>query len=178
MPNPQEAPAPLSYYMKNRDHLANSGPSYPPFFFELGHWQKTLAKNMEEFRSDESAKLFIYERTPDGFGAVIIGSVNLTTFVRRSAQFCYLGYGLDEDRQGLGYMTEAVRAVVKFAFGDLNLHRIMANYMPENERSGKLLKRLGFIVEGYAREYLYINGVWQDHIMTALTNPDWRSDRT
>jgi ribosomal-protein-alanine N-acetyltransferase len=46
----------------------------------------------------------------------------------------------------------------------------MANYMPANERSGKLLKRLGFTVEGYARDYLFIAGAWQDHVLTSLAN--------
>jgi ribosomal-protein-alanine N-acetyltransferase len=51
----------------------------------------------------------------------------------------------------------------------------MANYMPHNRRSGNVLKRLGFVVEGYARDYLMINGKWEDHIFTSLINPHWRS---
>lgn len=56
------------------------------------------------------------------------------------------------------------------------MHRIMAAYLPYNQRSGKLLKRLGFIVEGYARDYLTIDGQWQDHILTSLTNRNWKAD--
>ena len=48
----------------------------------------------------------------------------------------------------------------------------MANYMPINERSGRLLRSLGFQVEGYARDYLYVGGAWRDHVLTALTNPN------
>lgn len=48
----------------------------------------------------------------------------------------------------------------------------MANYLPQNQRSAALLKRLGFSVEGYARDYLKINGEWQDHILTSLVNSD------
>lgn len=51
----------------------------------------------------------------------------------------------------------------------------MAAYLPDNERSGKLLKRLGFVVEGYARDYLMIDGQWQDHILTSLINHNWNS---
>jgi ribosomal-protein-alanine N-acetyltransferase len=64
-----------------------------------------------------------------------------------------------------------VNAVVGFAFETLRLHRVMANYQPINERSGKLLRRLGFVTEGYARDYLFINGAWRDHVLTALTSP-------
>jgi len=60
-------------------------------------------------------------------------------------------------------------------FDAMQLHRIMANYRPENERSARLLARLGFEKEGEARAYLRINGVWADHVLTALINP--ASDR-
>jgi ribosomal-protein-alanine N-acetyltransferase len=53
----------------------------------------------------------------------------------------------------------------------------MANYMPHNERSKNVLKRLGFVQEGYAKEYLLINGQWQDHILTSITNPQWKSPK-
>ena len=69
-------------------------------------------------------------------------------------------------------MTEALSAAIPFVFETIGMHRIMANYMPANERSGALLRKLGFEVEGFARNYLYINGGWQDHILTALTNPN------
>lgn len=59
-----------------------------------------------------------------------------------------------------------------FAFGTLRLHRIMANYLPHNTRSGAVLSRLGFKREGYAEAYLFINGKWQDHILTPLVNPE------
>ncbi|RQM45250.1 GNAT family N-acetyltransferase, partial [Aeromonas caviae] len=56
-------------------------------------------------------------------------------------------------------------------FRERGLHRIMASYMPANLRSGALLERLGFEQAGYARDYLMINGRWEDHVLTALINP-------
>jgi ribosomal-protein-alanine N-acetyltransferase len=44
--------------------------------------------------------------------------------------------------------------------------------VPTNERSGRLLRRLGFVVEGYARDYLFIGGQFRDHVLTSLTHPD------
>jgi ribosomal-protein-alanine N-acetyltransferase len=70
-------------------------------------------------------------------------------------------------------MGEAVTAAVRYAFADLGLHRVKAAYLPGNERSGRLLRRLGFAVEGYARDYLLIAGRWQDHVLVGRTNPDW-----
>jgi len=102
-----------------------------------------------------------------------MGYVNLSNIVRGAFQACYVGYGLAEESVGRGLMTEALRAVIDFAWGTLKLHRVMANYLPENERSAKVLAGLGFEVEGYAKKYLYIDGRWQDHVLTALTNEKW-----
>ena len=72
-------------------------------------------------------------------------------------------------------MAEALQAAINYVFQELNMHRVMANYIPENRRSGNVLKKLGFVVEGYAREYLFINGQWQDHVLTSLTNKAWQA---
>ena len=74
-------------------------------------------------------------------------------------------------------MFEAVQCGLKFAFDEMNIHRVMANYMPTNKRSGALLRRLGFTEEGFARDYLFLNGRWCDHVMMALVNKNWRPQR-
>jgi ribosomal-protein-alanine N-acetyltransferase len=178
MPQADEAEAPLRYFTKNKDHLADSAPSYAEEFFTETFWKDNLTRHIEQFQLDQNMRLFIYEKTADGgFGRDIIGSVNLNEIVRRAAQFCYLGYGLDRDKVGHGLMSEAVAAVVRFGFNELNLHRIMANYVPTNTRSGAVLKRVGFVEEGFARAYLFLNGQWRDHVLTSITNPNWQSDR-
>jgi ribosomal-protein-alanine N-acetyltransferase len=95
----------------------------------------------------------------------------LTDIVRGPQQWANLGYGLDEREQGKGIMVEAVKAVCAWAFDELRLHRITASYMPTNDRSAKVLRRAGFAVVGYARDFLYINGAWRDHVLTALVDP-------
>ena len=67
-------------------------------------------------------------------------------------------------------MYEALQLTNRYVFEETRLHRIMAGYLPHNDRSGNLLQRLGFEREGYARKYLKINGVWEDHILTSLIN--------
>ena len=67
-------------------------------------------------------------------------------------------------------MYEALAAAIPHVFANLGLHRVMANYRPENVRSGRLLQRLGFEREGLARSYLKINGVWTDHVLTSVIN--------
>ena len=68
-------------------------------------------------------------------------------------------------------MREALLATNNFMFDVMRMHRIMANHRPENERSARLLQRLGFTREGLARDYLYIDGAWRDHVLTSLVNP-------
>jgi len=74
-------------------------------------------------------------------------------------------------------MYEALQPLIRYMQRQQRMHRIMANYMPHNERSGNLLARLGFEREGYAKNYLLIDGVWQDHVLTALTDPQWQPPR-
>ena len=119
---------------------------------------------------DLSLRLALFRRgDPEG---PVLGHVNFSQIVRGAAQSCFLGYSLDRRCVGRGIMTEALGAAIPLVFGQLKLHRIQANYVPTNERSGRVLRRLGFVVEGYARDYLFIGGAWRDHVLTARTNPD------
>jgi len=81
-----------------------------------------------------------------------------------------MGYGVSEEHEGTGAMTKVCKVAINYAFSQLKLNRVMANYMPRNERSGKLLDKLGFCREGLAKKYLKINGRWEDHILTSLIN--------
>jgi ribosomal-protein-alanine N-acetyltransferase len=101
----------------------------------------------------------------------LAGFINFTQIFRGPFQACYVGYALDKKREGQGIMFEAMQIVIGYAFNELKLHRIMANYMPSNVRSANLLKRLGFEIEGFAKKYLYINGKWENHVLTSKTNP-------
>lgn len=116
-------------------------------------------------------RLFLFRRDePER----VIGTLNFSSILRGPAQYCNLGYGLDAEEEGKGYMSEILPQAIAYVFHDLHLHRIQANYMPHNQRSGALLKRLGFVIEGMARDYLCIDGTWRDHVLTSLTHPDWR----
>ena len=173
IPGPAEAPDLLAFHVRNRAHLILWSPVRPPAFYTLPYWEQRQQTEQAEFLADQSCCLAA--RLRDAPGAPIVAEVRLRNLVRGSFQACHLGYHVDEGCEGQGVMREALEASIAYAFGALGLHRIMANYIPTNARSGGLLRRLGFQVEGYARDYLLINGVWQDHILTALHNPDWRA---
>ncbi len=169
----QDVPSILDYYLQNKDFLTQVEPTRPPGFYTQEFWQEQVQKGVLEFEWGESVKLGLFKQADP---EILIGKVNLTQICWGASYSCALGYSLAEREQGRGYMTEALTAAIRYSFEDLNLHRIMASYMPRNERSGLLLKRLGFVVEGYARNYLMINGQWEDHILTSLLNSNWRSN--
>ena len=160
----------LAYVQENREHFAPWSPPVPVSYYTQAYWSERLAAARAEFQRGQSLRLIFFERKhPEGR---VIGDCSFNEIVRGAFQACYLGYKLDRRAVGQGLMHEALTAAIAYVFDDLRLHRIMANYMPTNERSGRLLRRLGFNVEGYARDYLFIAGGWRDHILTALHNPN------
>lgn len=100
----------------------------------------------------------------------VIGVCNFTNIIRGVFQACNLGYSIGQKYEGQGLMYEALDAAIKYIFVEVGLHRVMANYVPENKRSEALLERLGFEREGMAKSYLKIKGEWRDHILTSKIN--------
>jgi len=133
------------------------------------YWRKPRLRTdrleLECWEASETAVRFRLKHADE-----VIGTANLTQIFRGPFWAAYLGYGLEEAHRGQGYMTEALREIVRYAFEELRLHRLMANYQPHNEASARVLERLGFVREGKAADYLFIDGAWRDHVLTSLTN--------
>ena len=170
LPGRGEAVNVARYYTDNREHLQPWSPTFHSGMFSEEFWAREVERRVGDFQTGADVRGFLYRR--DDLD-VVIGNVALSQIVRGAFHACTLGYSLAAGAQGNGYMLEAVRGTVAYAFGPLGLHRVMANYMPRNRRSAAVLRQAGFVVEGYAREYLMINGRWEDHILTAITNGIW-----
>jgi ribosomal-protein-alanine N-acetyltransferase len=158
-----DAPKLLAYRLENREHLAPWEPLREVGYYTLAQCVRTIGEAEESARSDRGYPLLI-------FGAdagELFGTATLSNVVRGPFQACVLGYSIGARWQGRGLMHEALEAILAWAFGELGLHRVMANHLPQNERSARLLERLDFEREGYARAYLKIAGAWQDHVLTA-----------
>lgn len=158
----------LRYRVQNREHLAPWEPLRDTSYYTLDHCVQTLADARDAVRLDRGYPFFVLDMA----GSEIIASFTLANVVRGAFQACHLGYGMAAHRQGQGLMQEALEVALSWAFHELDLHRVMANYMPRNERSGRLLERLGFEREGYAKRYLQIAGVWEDHVLTSRIRED------
>jgi ribosomal-protein-alanine N-acetyltransferase len=105
----------------------------------------------------------------------IIGAINLSQIFRGGFQSAYLGYYVGAPYAGRGYMGEALQLMLKYAFSTLKLHRLEANIQPGNVASISLVKRAGFVREGYSRRYLKVCGRWRDHERWAIIAEKWKS---
>ncbi len=154
-----------SYYRENRERLAPWEPLRDPSYYTAGEIEKRLTAGYEDFIRSGTLVPFIALDKESGETA---GLCTFSNVVRGPFQACHLGYSVSGRLEGKGIMFEILSRTIDYVFEDLKLHRIMANYMPSNKRSGALLERLGFEREGYARSYLKIAGKWEDHILTSL----------
>lgn len=162
---PEEAGLMVLYVTENRKHLEPWEPARTEGFYSESFWNKELMLRQNDFYTGVGVRLVIILK--ESGREKVIGVCNYGDILRGAFQACYLGYSVHQDYQGKGVAFEALTAANDFLFNTFRVHRIMANYMPRNERSGRLLKKLGFSVEGYARDYLRIAGKWEDHILTS-----------
>lgn len=162
-PQAEDLPVLIDFHKRNKEHLSHWETFSIPTQEMLNNWIKEC---------DEGKSFRLFLRVKDD-PENIIGMCNFTQIFRGPFQACYLGYKIDGQYQGKKLMQEALEAAIRHVFDVLKLHRIMANYIPGNTRSAHLLKKLGFVIEGHAKNYLLINGKWEDHVLTALTNEKW-----
>ena len=157
-------------------HLDRWSPPPVQGFFTATFWRERLAMALEELEADRAVRFVLQLRVPEEHGgtpvdAPIIGTCNYTNIVRGAFHACHLGYQIASASQGKGLMAEALTAANAFMFDAMRMHRLMANFRPENARSRALLGRLGFVEEGFARNYIFIDGAWRDHVLTSLVHP-------
>jgi len=118
----------------------------------------------------EGIPLFLFRRL-DG---QLLGAITLDNIRRGPAQSATVGYWIGQPYARQGYMREAVTAVVHHAFTQLDLSRIEAGCLPENEASRGVLEKTGFKYEGVAQSYLQIDGRWRTHVLYANLRNDRR----
>ncbi len=136
-------------------------PIWPADDLSRSAFRRRLKRYAEDQRSDLSYAFLIFRADTN----VLVGGLTLANIRRGVAQAGSIGYWIGQPFARQGYMTAAVRALIPFCFDSLRLHRLEAACIPGNLASVRLLEKTGFTREGYAREYLCINGVWQDHLL-------------
>lgn len=138
-------------------------PTWPKDHLTQTSFHRRLRRYEFEVREDLAYPFFIFSQKEE-----LIGGVNLSHVRRDVVQACSLGYWMGAAFARKGIMSAAVSMILPFAFARLSLHRIEAACLPHNIASIRLLEKVGFKREGYARQYLYIDEKWQDHILYAM----------
>jgi len=168
MPSLADYPAWTRLRAESRAFLTPWEPTWPADDLTRAAFRRRIRRYAEDQRNDLAYPFFIFRKS-DG---VMVGGLTLANIRRGCAQAGSLGYWMGASYAHQGYMTAAVATMLPFAFGMLRLHRVEAACIPGNDASIRLLEHNGFQREGFARQYLCINGVWQDHILFARLRDD------
>lgn len=160
-----DAPAVLDFQMRNKDLFEQYEPARPENFYTI-EYQKVLLNCEYNLTVKLSAVRFyvFLKDDPD----TIIGTVCFRNMLHAVYSSCEIGYKFDAQYHRQGYASEAMTEGIRIMFDELKLHRIIANVMPENHASIRLLESLGFKREGIARDYARIQGEWRDHFCYSL----------
>ncbi len=117
------------------------------------------------------AKQFVIVTKDNGavIGTSVLFNIDAT---HRNAE---IGYALGREFWGHGYVSEAVSAVIDYAFGGLELHRLNASIDPRNTASNKVLVRFGFTLEGVTRQSYFDSGEFTDCGIYGLLAHEWQN---
>lgn len=153
---------------RNREFFQRyTTPRNEDFYTRIGQ-QERIRADIEKARLDQAYACGIYLVE----SGELIGRIALSEVARGPFQSAWIGYYLDQEQNGKGYMTKAVRLMVELAFEEWGLHRIEAGVMPHNVGSIKVLEKAGFHKEGIAKKNVIINGRWEDHQILAILNEE------
>lgn len=155
---PDDAEELLDYYIRNKEHLGPYEPARDNSFYTYEVQKDILLESYKQLLNGSSFDMGIYRNNK------LIGKAKISNIVYGVFKSGILGYSIDKKEEGKGYMTEAVNLLLKYSKDELDLHRIEASALVENDKSKSVLLKCGFKEVGINEKYLFINGSWRDHI--------------
>lgn len=155
---PDDAEELSEYYIRNREHLKSFEPTRDSSFYTYETQREILLESYRQLMTGVGSDLGIYK---DG---KLIGKVKISSIVYGVFKNGIVGYSIDKEYEGKGYMKEALGLTLEYAKNYLDLHRLEASILVDNERSKGVLLSCGFEEVGINKKYLFINGKWRDHI--------------
>ena len=157
------------YLVRNRDFHKKWSQTHGESYFTERTQKEYLRFDCDEYNHGRLVPLYIFRKGEPG---KVIGKVSYFNFAYGGMMSCSVGYHMDEEATGHGYMTEALTESTKMLMDVMKIHRVEAFILPNNERSLALIKRCGFSYEGKRISYMHINGKWEDHEAFYLLAPD------
>lgn len=164
---PGDADNLLEYYKKNKEYLAPFEPARDSNFYTLENQVSLLNESYKQLLNGTSIDMGIFKEDK------LIGKIKLSNIVYGSLKSGILGYSIDKEEQGHGYMRESVNLFLKYIFEECDLHRVEASAMVDNIKSRNVLSGCGFKLVGVNEKYLLINGRWKDHATYYLIKEDF-----
>lgn len=155
---PSDAEELANYYIRNKEHLREFEPARDNSFYEVDVQRKLLIESYKQLMVGTGMDLGIYLKDK------LIGKIKVSNIVQGVFKSAFVGYSIDKEHEGKGYMKEAVLLVERYCKKYLDLHRLEASVLVDNIKSKRVLLKSGFEEIGINKEYLYINGKWRDHI--------------
>ncbi|MDV4149540.1 GNAT family protein [Clostridium sp. AL.422] len=148
----------IDYYTRNKEHLSYYEPTRDNSFYTIEAQRDILMESYKNLMNGTGIDLGIYKDD------LLIGKIKVSNIVYGVFKSGIVGYSIDKDYQGRGYMTEALNLVLKYSEEELELHRLEASVLTDNYKSKSVLLKCGFNEIGLNEKYLFINGAWRDHI--------------
>lgn len=139
-----------------------------PHPYEIGMAEAWIATHADKFQRGEFVTFAIVARNEGN----LVGAIGLV--LNQKHDRGELGYWIGKPFWGLGYCTEAARAVVRYGFESLALHRIYANHMTRNPASGRVMQKIGMRQEGQLRQHLKKWGQFEDIEVYGILRSEWR----
>lgn len=170
LPEPDDARLLKQFEEKNKNQLQRGSDQEEIIVSSLEEWNKRLSHWNDDYNRERAIRFLIFPRESK---KQLIGLCNYTHIIREPLHTSFLGYHTDYEFASLGLITEALQITITHMFNHFNLHRIMATYQPSSHLTARILRNLGFKVEGYAYDFLFAPTGWQDHIISSLINIDW-----
>lgn len=170
-PRPRDYDSWRALRKRSREFLRPFEPRWTEADLNRRAFGARLWRSRREAQRGTDYSFLIFEHT--AAGETLVGGLTISNIRRRAAQYANLGYWMGQEFAGRGLMSEAVGLLLPFYFDTLGLHRLHAAFLPHNQASRRVLEKNGFREEGYAENYLQIDGRWADHVLFALTRERW-----
>lgn len=160
-----KVPTLLEFNRANRFHIERNFPTKQKDFYTLEAHQRHVLESLLNFERGEAYNFALISKTRK-----LIAKTSLYRIQRENYACAYLSILVDYRHQHLGYGDKILKRMLKFAFEELKLHRVVAEVMPTNFPIIALLKKNGFVHEGMLRKSINVFGQWEDHAIYGLVN--------
>ncbi|WP_281864900.1 GNAT family N-acetyltransferase [Planomicrobium okeanokoites] len=165
----EDAEEMVQLLVRNKEYWAIFEPKHRDSYFTAAVQREKIRESIYQARENREYSFGVFENGSDK----LIGHISMYSIKRLPFLSALVGYSVDESYIGRGIATEAVKLIVSFGFEKIQLHRIEAYVSPRNTGSVRVLEKAGFENEGLLKEFLHINGVWEDHYHYAMLEKDF-----